>query len=30
LGEHNEELLTEQGYDAAKISELRDKGVIGS
>ena len=30
LGEHNEELLAEQGYDAAKISELRDKGVIGS
>nr|WP_300397627.1 hypothetical protein [uncultured Rhodococcus sp.] len=25
-----EELLAEQGYDAAKISELRDKGVIGS
>ena len=30
LGEHNEEILAESGYDAAKISSLRDKGVIGS
>ena len=30
LGEHNEEILAESGYDAAKISALRDKGVIGS
>ncbi len=29
LGQHNEEVLLELGYDAGKIARLRDKGVIG-
>jgi formyl-CoA transferase len=28
IGEHNEEILAELGYDAATIGELREKGVI--
>ena len=29
LGEHNEELLTELGFDEAAIGELREAGVLG-
>ena len=29
LGQHNEEVLRELGYDAGKIDGLRKKGVIG-
>ena len=29
LGQHNEEVLLELGYDAEKIARLREKGVIG-
>jgi formyl-CoA transferase len=28
LGEHSEEILLSLGYEAAKISELRERGVI--
>jgi crotonobetainyl-CoA:carnitine CoA-transferase CaiB-like acyl-CoA transferase len=29
LGQHNEEVLTELGYDAQGIARLRETGVIG-
>ena len=29
LGQHNEEVLSECGYDADQITQLRNKGVIG-
>ncbi len=29
LGQHNEEILTRLGYDAAQIAQLRADGVIG-
>ena len=29
LGQHNEEVLLELGYDSSKIAHLREKGVIG-
>ena len=29
VGEHNAEVLTELGYEAASIEELRAAGVIG-
>ena len=29
LGEHNEEILTESGYNASQIAQLRESGVIG-
>ena len=30
LGEHNDEILAEAGFDASQISQLREKGVIGA
>ena len=30
LGQDNQEILTEYGYDDARIKDLRDRGVIGS
>ena len=29
LGQHNEDILVEMGYDMNKIASLREKGVIG-
>ena len=29
LGQHNEDILVEMGYDLNKIASLREKGVIG-
>jgi crotonobetainyl-CoA:carnitine CoA-transferase CaiB-like acyl-CoA transferase len=28
LGEHSEEILASLGYEAVKIAELRERGVI--
>ncbi|PKB66009.1 MAG: formyl-CoA transferase [SAR202 cluster bacterium Io17-Chloro-G4] len=30
LGEHNDEILADAGFDASQITQLRDKGVIGA
>ena len=30
LGEHNDEILADAGFDATQISQLRERGVIGA
>ena len=30
LGQHNEEVLSEEGYTPEQIADLRERGVIGS